>query len=283
MNSSVVSTDWLANHLNDANTRIVDIRGYVKPASEPPPHYFNSREDYDEAHIPGAVFIDWVHEITDPADPRHAQVAPPERYAEAMRRNGINNETFVVAYDDGVGMFAARLWWTLNYYGHTQAAILEGGYGKWLREGRPTTAEVPAHSPGDFTPQVNSRVRRTADEVSAKLNQPGTLLIDVRSAGEYTGEYSRTSRFGHIPGAVNHSRSAFTNEDGTFKPVDEVRAGFVGTGATDDRDDIVVYCNAGVSASLTMLAMRLAGYNNVSMYDGSWKDWTSDNSRPVEK
>ncbi len=282
MNSPVVSTEWLAAHLDDGNVRIVDIRGYVKPASEPPPHYFNSHDAYTEAHIPGAVFVDWVYEITDPADPRHTQVAPPERYTEVMRRNGINDDTFVVAYDDGVSIFAARLWWTLTYYGHKQVAILDGGYSKWMSEGRPTTAEVPAFTEGNFTPQANQSVRRTADDVLAKLNQPDTMLIDVRSAGEFNGDDSRAPRFGHIPGAVNYHRSAFTNEDGTFKAVEAVRGQFESIGATDAKDDIVIYCNAGVSASLTMLAMRLAGYDNVSMYDGSWKDWASDDSRPIE-
>src|SRR5690242_9026350 len=112
----LVSTEWLQAHLNDANLRIVDIRGHVLPASQPTPHYFNHAEDYVKSHIPGAVFIDWVKEITDPNDPRHAQIAQPERYSEAMRRAGIGDETFVVAYDDAAGMFAARLWWSLNYY-----------------------------------------------------------------------------------------------------------------------------------------------------------------------
>src|SRR5215213_4402399 len=124
----IVSTEWLHEHLNDQNLRIIDIRGHVLPASQPMPHYFNHEDDYRKSHIPGAVFVDWVNEITDPADPRHAQIAPPERYAEAMSRHGIGDGTLVVAYDDAAGMFAARLWWSLSYYGHTNVVVLDGGW-----------------------------------------------------------------------------------------------------------------------------------------------------------
>src|SRR5262245_38015114 len=118
-NSPLVTTQWLYEHLSDSNLRIVDIRGHVAPASDPLPHYFNHQADYDQSHIPGAVFVDWVKEITDPNDPRHAQIAKPDRYAAVMSRLGITPETLVVGYDDAEGMFAARLWWSLNYYGHS--------------------------------------------------------------------------------------------------------------------------------------------------------------------
>src|SRR5215213_6165866 len=127
LTNPLVTTEWLQDHLSDPHLRIVDIRGHVLPANQPTPHYFNHRSDHDLSHIPGAIFIDWVKEITDPADPRHAQIAKPERYAEVMSRAGIDENTFVVAYDDASGMFAARLWWSLNYYGHTQVAVLDGG------------------------------------------------------------------------------------------------------------------------------------------------------------
>src|SRR5579862_3467984 len=104
----LVSTEWLYDHLNDNNLRIVDIRGHVIPASEPLPHYFNHKADYDQSHIPGAVFVDWVNEITDPDDPRHAKIAKPERYASVMQRLGVGSDTLVVAYDDAAGMFAAH-------------------------------------------------------------------------------------------------------------------------------------------------------------------------------
>ena len=147
----LVSPEWLEAHLTDPDVRVVDIRGHVLPATEPPPHYFNHHEDYVQSHIPGAVFVDWVFEITDPADPRHAQIAQPERFADLMSAHGIGPGVSVIAYDDFGGIFSARLWWALNYYGHADVAVLNGGWKRWIAEGRPVTNEVPHPAPREFT------------------------------------------------------------------------------------------------------------------------------------
>jgi thiosulfate/3-mercaptopyruvate sulfurtransferase len=279
--SPLVSTEWLAHHLDDVNLRIVDIRGHVLPASEPPPHYFNHYQDYLLWHIPGAVFVDWVHEITDPDDPRHAQIARPERFAAAMSRHGIGPDTFVVVYDDAEGMFAARLWWALNYYGHTRVAVLNGGWKKWLAEGRPTTAEIPDIRPAQFVPRPNPAIYRNADQVQASLHT-STRLVDLRSPQEFAGETSRASRKGHIPGAVNVPRTALVAPDGTLLPPDELRRKFAEAGVDDSSPEIITYCNAGVSGSFGLLALRVAGWENVALYDGSWKDWGNDERRIIE-
>jgi thiosulfate/3-mercaptopyruvate sulfurtransferase len=278
---SLVSTDWLAQHLNDASLRIVDIRGHVLPAGNPPPHYFNHRADYEQAHIPGAVFIDWVHEITDPDDPRHAQIAKPERYAAAMSRHGIGPDTFVVAYDDANGMFAARLWWTLNYYGHTRAAVLDGGWNKWVAENRPVTADVPQVEPVVFTPKPNPAIYRSGDQVLAALHTD-TRLVDARSPEEFAGKSSRAKRGGHIPGAVNQSRHTLVNPDGTMLSPEELRQKFAAIDIDASTPEVIVYCNAGVSASYGLLALHQAGITNAAVYDGSWKDWGNDEDKPIE-
>ena len=280
MQQTLVTTDWLQDHLEDDNLRVVDIRGYVLPAIEPPPHYFNNLDDYKKSHIPGAVFIDWIKEITDPDSPHHAQVAPPERFAKVMSRAGIDADTFVVVYDTNNGMFAARLWWMLNYYGHTNVAVLHGGWDKWTAENRPTTAEIPTITPTTFEPVQNPAIYRTSTDVSAAIGTE-TILVDVRSPQEFAGEASRIERHGHIPGAINVPRKTLLNEDGTLKPIDELRTAF-GTVGIQSNSEIVTYCNGGVSASAVMLALRIAGYDNVAMYDGSWKDWGENDSNPVE-
>ncbi len=279
--SILVGTDWLAEHLDTPHLRIVDIRGHVIPASEPLPHYFNHHADYLISHIPGAVFIDWVHAITDPADPRHAKIAPPERFAAAMRAAGIDDQTHVVAYDDAKGMFAARLWWALNYYGHTQVAVLNGGWEKWTAENRPVSAEIPNMDAGDFTVWRNANIFRSADQISARLGA-NQRLIDVRSLDEYEGRSSRAPRKGHIPTAINLPRTDLTQDDATMPPPEVLRERFKAAGIDETSTDVVFYCNGGVSASYGLLAYHAAGFDGGSVYDGSWKDWGNDLTKPVE-
>lgn len=277
----LVTTSWLEAHLSDPDIRIVDIRGHVLPASEPTPHYFNHHADYLTSHIPGAVFVDWVHEITDPGDPRHAQVARPERFAAAMSRIGIDADTSVVAYDDAESMFAARLWWTLNYYGHTRVAVLDGGWKKWVAENRPTTTDIPSVMPRQFVPRPNPSLYRNAEQVFAALDSE-TLLLDVRSPAEYNGQASRAARKGHIPGAVNRARHDLFQPDGTLLPPDALREKFAENGIDASTPEVVVYCNSGVSASFGLLALRVAGFEQGAVYDGSWKDWGNNVDLPVE-
>lgn len=276
----LVTTEWLHEHLNDAHLRVVDIRGHVLPATDPPPHYFNHFEDYKTSHIPGAVFVDWVNEITDPYSPNGTQIAQPEAFAALMGLLGIGDETLVVAYDDASGMFAARLWWALNYYGHTQVVVLDGGWEKWTAENRPVTVEIPDVPPAVFTPRPDARLRRTIDQVQAALDGE-TVLVDVRSPGEFAGEASRAKRGGHIPGAVNLPRGTLLNGDGLLHAPDVLREKFAAAGITLETPEVVVYCNGGVSASYGMLALRAAGFENVAVYDGSWKEWGNDDSRPI--
>jgi thiosulfate/3-mercaptopyruvate sulfurtransferase len=279
---TLVSTAWLAEHLSAPDLRVVDIRGHVLPATEPPPHYFNHYADYLVSHIPNAVFIDWVHEITDPADPRHAQIAPPERFAAAMQRAGIGDQTFVVAYDDAGGMFAARLWWALNYYGHSQVAVLDGGWQRWIAEARPVSAEIPRVAPSVFTARPDPNWYRDGAQVLAAL-QAQTHLVDMRSPEEFRGEASRAVRKGHIPRAVNQPRRDLLAEDGTLLPPEALREKFAALGITDESNEVIFYCNAGVSASFGLLALRAAGIQApAAVYDGSWKDWGNDPEKPIE-
>lgn len=276
----LLTTAWVHDHLGDADLRIVDIRGRVLPPNVPPPHYFNHREDYLASHIPGAVFVDWVHEITDPADPRHARIAPPARFAEVMGRCGVSDDTLVVAYDDAGSMFAARLWWALNYYGHPRAAVLDGGWRKWVAEGRPVTNTLPTIAPAIFTPRPQPDWVRTADQVMAGLGTP-MRLIDLRTPEEFNGQWSRAARYGHIPSAVNLPRASLVNPDGTLISPAQLRARLAALGVEAQTSELVTYCNAGVSAALGLLALRVAGFSNSALYDGSWKEWGNDLRRPI--
>ena len=284
MSLHLVDTDWLLEHLHDANLRIVDIRGHVAPPTDPLPHYFNHKADYDVSHIPGAVFVDWVREITDPDDPQHTQIAKPERYAAAMGRAGIDANTFVVAYDDAQGMFAARLWWSLNYYDHANVAVLDGGWQKWVSEGKPVTNAAPSIAPTQFVAQPQPAWIRTAKQVAHALPQfmrGKKKLLDARSPAEFAGQASRAKRKGHIPGASNVSRTTLVNADGTMLPADQLREKFEALGVSEEAETIT-YCNGGVSASYALLALRRAGFANSANYDGSWKEWGNDDASPIE-
>ena len=279
MNSPLVTTDWLEKHLNDPDIRIVELRGEVRPPSEPPPHYITDRAGYDEAHIPRAVFIDWQVDIVEPGSPSN-DVASPDRFAALMGDLGIDNDTTVVVYDNAANMFACRFRWALRYYGHEKVCILDGGWRKWLAEGRPVSAEVPRFKSTTFAPRVNAGLKATAGEIAAGIAAEALQLIDVRSAAEYAGEASRAEFGGHIPTAIHLPRGALVADDGTLKPVDELRAAFANAGVATDASDTVIYCNSGVSATYGMLALEVAGASNLRIYDGSWKEWGNDPTTP---
>lgn len=281
MSEPLVSTDWLHDHLSDSDLRIIDIRGHVVPASESPPHYFNHKADYLKSHLPGALFVDWVHEITDPADPRHSQIAKPERFSAAMTRLGITPQTLVVAYDDAAGMFAARLWWALRYYGHPRVQVLDGGWNKWIAEGRPITDEIPNIVPVPFDARPDPLLIRTADQVAQRI-ATDTRLIDVRTVDEYQGRASRAERKGHIPSALNVPRTELITADGLMLSPQQLRERFAAAGIDEQVPEVITYCNGGVSGSFGLLALTVAGFRPAALYDGSWKEWGNDPTRPIE-
>jgi thiosulfate/3-mercaptopyruvate sulfurtransferase len=278
----LVSTQWLEDNLNDPNLVVLDLRGHLLPATDPLPHYFSHHDEYRESHIPGAQFVDWITDIT--VDGLHdMHIAPPDKFAALMTRLGISDGVVVIAYDDYGGIFAARMWWALNYYGHSQVAVLNGGWKAWEAEGRPVTDVVPVEERREpFEPRPNDDIRRTKEQVYMSLNGPARLL-DVRSPSEYRGEISRGARKGHIPGAVNLPvKEEFTGPDGLLLDSDALRAKFEAAGVMDDSEEVITYCNSGVSSSLGLLAYRAAGFEGGAVYDGSWKDWAHDESLPVE-
>ncbi len=280
-NQYFVSTQWLQDNLNNGNLRVFDVRGHVIPASEPHPHYFAHQEAYNESHIPGAVFIDWRYDITDADSANGTQAASPEKFTQLMSASGVDQDTFVVTYDDAGGLFAARVWWMLNYYGHKTAAILNGGWNKWIAEFRPVTAKKADIPQRSFIPLPDPRLRRTIDEVATATTH-GRVLLDVRSSQEFAGESSRARRKGHIPGAVNIPRKSFLNENLTIRPAHEIQEILSAAGIDNPETEIIVYCNAGVSASYGMMALQSAGYHNVSVYDGSWKEWANNSDHSIE-
>jgi thiosulfate/3-mercaptopyruvate sulfurtransferase len=278
-----VSTEWLAQRLDDPRLRIVDIRGKVLPPGNEP-RYLPKREDYDRSHVPGAVFVDWTRDIVDPDDPVPSQVARPEAFAATMGALGVGDDTMVVAYDDYDHIFAGRLAWALRYYGHDAVRVLDGGWSRWLAEGRPTTAQRPALAPARFTPRARPALRWTADQVSAALGRGDVLLIDARAPDQYAGTVSAAARGGHIPGARNvHYARLVDPSTGTFLAPAQLARVFAEAGVDVNAlpREVVVYCNGGISCTVPMHALHLLGRDEVALYDGSWNEWGNDPTRPI--
>ncbi len=278
----LVDTGWLAVHLADPAVRIVDIRGVIRPVEAAKPWYLESREEYAEGHIPGAIYVGWLTDIVEPDVPVKMTVASPERFAALMGGLGIGNEHLVIAYDDDGSHIAARLWWVLNYYGHPAVRLLNGGYPKWVAEGRPVTADVPRYPPATFTPRVQAAWRATTDEVRRGIGDPQVRLVDCRGRRDFLGEVGRGERKGRIPGAVNVPiTTLWEGPYKTWKTEADLRAIHEAAGVTPDKR-VITYCNAGVSASVGLLALKLLGYPSATNYAGSWYDWERDANNPTD-
>jgi thiosulfate/3-mercaptopyruvate sulfurtransferase len=297
----LVDTRWLAEHLDDPGVRVVDLRWrprFVdgKGVAE------DRREDYLEGHIPGAVFLGCVSDLTDPSANDITLVAHPAHFAHAMSNAGIGDDTLVVACDDApLPLASARLWWTLLYYGHDKTRVLAGGLRQWRREGLPLTREIPAVSPETFTPRVQPTIRATKEAVRKSLGDPGVVIIDFMAFEHYNGSVPRPwgVRDGHIPGAVclpwlalglglekagSHEAriKALESDDPIhYLPADELRTLFaqIGVGAGKR---VITYCGGGYAASHAFLALKLIGFENAAVYDGSIAEWSKDPTMPME-
>jgi thiosulfate/3-mercaptopyruvate sulfurtransferase len=283
----LVETSWLAEHLHEQHLRVVDMRGYVRTVESDGVQeaaYVGARGEYEKAHIPGAVYIDWTSDIVDPDDLIEAQVAPAERFAEVMGRLGIGDQQLVVAYDaHPASQFATRLWWALKYYGHEQVVVLNGGFPKWQRENLPLTDAIPVYPPATFTPVVRPELRATAEDVLALLGQQDVALVDARDKGQYTGAIvRRPGRPGHIPGALNIPREELIDAaTGTFRGNEELAQVF-SAAHVSPQQHVVAYCNGGVAATTVLFSLAMLGYPSLTNYDGSWNEWGKRQDLPTE-
>src|SRR3954470_1402118 len=260
----LVDTDWVAAHAADANVRIVDMR----------------QTGYADGHVPGAVYV-------SPVAIRDAKAPPtflpaPAAFEAMMAALGISDSTRVVVYDERGGLYAARLWWILNYYGHTNVALMNGGWIKWKAEQRTMATDVPSPKAATFTARPQPRWWATATDVVAAIDKPGMKIVDARTIAEIEGKDLRNiKRGGFIPSSTPiYWEDLLEPQLKTFKSADELKKIYEDHGILP-ATDVIVYCQVGMRASVDIFSMHLIGYDKLRNYYGAWEEWGNRDDLPL--
>ncbi len=271
----LVSTDWVSQHTNDPDIRIVE-----------------SDEDvllYEVGHIEGAVKIDWQTDLQDQLIRDYIDKA---KFEKLLSEKGIANDTTVVFYGDKNNWWACYAYWVFKLFGHEKAVVMNGGRQKWVEEGRPLTKDVPSYPKTSYKVSgVNESIRAFREDVTKHIGTKNPL-IDVRSPKEFTGELLHMEAYpqegalrgGHIPGAKNVPWATAVKEDGTFKSADDLKAIYIDDKGLKKGDDVIAYCRIGERSSHTWFVLTyLLGFDKVRNYDGSWTEWGNLVKAPIEK
>ncbi len=273
---TLVSTTWLAAHLNDPDLRILDGSWYLPDAGRDP------RADYDARHIPGARFFD-IDEIADLRSDLPHMAPPPEKFMSRMRAMGVGDGHQVVVYDGAGLLSAARVWWLFKLMGHMNVAVLDGGLPKWQAEGHPVEDLAPVIRDRHMIVRVQNHFVRDVTQVSQAAKLEDAEIVDARAAARFRGEAPEPReglRAGHIPGSKNVPFSLLLNPDNTLKDAGCIRAVFE-TAGVDLGKSVITTCGSGVTAAILALALERIGKTDWSVYDGSWAEWGQFPTLPI--
>ena len=264
----LVDTEWIEAHVADPGVRVLEVGG--------------NADAFTEGHLPGASFLS-MGRLSNPDDPIRGQIATAAQVSAALSGAGVGRDQTVVLYDRRNNLFAARAYWVLKYYQHSDVRIYNGGTPKWAEGGRALSTETGEHAPSSYQAgPTDPEISTTWQYVVDHTDDPSTLFCDTRGPDEYLGRDVRAARGGHIPGSINVEWTAAVNSDGTFKSSEELAALYGGAGFTPDKQ-IITYCQSGVRGAHTWFVLReLLGYPSVRNYDGSWGEYGNNPESPIE-
>jgi thiosulfate/3-mercaptopyruvate sulfurtransferase len=272
----LVDTSWTEDHLKDPNVRIAEVD-------------YDPKANYHLGHIPGSVLFDWKKDINDSLS---RNIISKELCEELLKKSGINQDTTLVLYGDFNNWFAAFAFWVFKYYGYKDVRIMNGGRKKWLEEDRSIDKTIPKYPTGNFKANnPDEKIRTYLNHVSESLKNNQSILVDVRSPAEFTGEVTAPAEYptehaqrgGHIPTAINVPWGKAVNEDGTFKSPDDLMKLYKENGILPEKE-VISYCRIGERSSHTWFVLKyLLGYPDVKNYDGSWTEWGNMIGNPIEK
>ena len=274
---SLVSTEWLAAHLDQPDLRIVDATYFLPHMNR------NAKAEYLQQHIPGAIFFD-IDEIADTTSTLPHMLPPPEKFASRVRRLGIGDGNRIVVYDALGLMSAARVWWMFRIFGAREVAILDGGLPKWLAEGRPVEDGETRLQERHFTARLDNTQVRNKDQVRRNIESKREQVLDARTAGRFHAKEPELwpgRRSGHIPGSHNLPYGQLLNADMTFKDAASIRQLYEQSGI-DLKKPVVTSCGSGITAGVLAFGLHLIGHRDVAVYDGSWAEWGLPGDTPIE-
>ena len=284
----LVTSDWLAQNLDAPGLRIVEctsqLPNYFEASAANGLELASGRPLFDEAHIPGATYVDLLHELSDRSKTNFMYAMPAaEQFAKVMSAIGVGNDSAVVLYDRAMNMWAARIWWMLRYFGFDNAAVLDGGWTQWLSDGRETSTAEPTYPPAEFVPSTRAELIATQEEVREAINHSDTCLINALDPDEFAGRPpQRYARPGRIPGSVNVPFPKTVDvETQHYADNDDLKHQFEDVDALN-KDKVIAYCGGGIAACSTALLLTRLGVENVAVYDGSMTEWASNPDLPME-
>jgi thiosulfate/3-mercaptopyruvate sulfurtransferase len=278
MPDTLVSAEWLEQHLGDPDLVVLDVTVIVEPDAAGNLRSVNGRENYESGHIPTAGFADLMGDLSDPDSPLEFGMPSPQQFAAAMGKLGVGDDSRVVLYDTMGSSWAARAWWMLRWIGFDRAALLDGGLAAWTAAGGSLSTEPVERGARSLTVNLRPELIAGQEEVRAAIANDAIQLIDAMPAMHYRGEWAMYDQPGHIPGATNAPVSSLFDEAGHFRPVDDLAAMF----GDDKGKRTITYCGGGIAASADAFALTRLGFTDVAIYAASLEEWTADPENPME-